>query len=45
MSGTPKTAAVPVESVDDLVAFLRAGEKPPAESNGISYLKNPLDAL
>jgi glutamate--cysteine ligase len=28
MSGTPKTAPVPVESVEDLVAFLRAGEKP-----------------
>jgi len=29
VSGTTKTPAVPVESIDDLVAFLRAGEKPP----------------
>ncbi len=29
MSGTTKTLPLPVESVEDLVAFLRAGEKPP----------------
>ena len=31
MSGTTKVPEVPVESVDDLVAFLRAGEKPPEQ--------------
>jgi len=29
MSGTTKSSPQPVESIDDLVAFLRAGEKPP----------------
>jgi len=29
MSGTTKTPPQPVDSIDDLVAFLRAGEKPP----------------
>jgi len=39
------TLQMPVLILPSIQINMRAGEKPPAESNGISYLKIPLDAL
>lgn len=39
------TLQMPVLILPSVQVNIRAGERPPAESNGISYLKIPLDAL
>ena len=39
------TLQLPVLILPSVQVNIRAGERPPAESNGISYLKIPLDAL
>ncbi|MBL8530432.1 MAG: MBL fold metallo-hydrolase [Hyphomonadaceae bacterium] len=40
-----KTLAMPVLILPSIQVNIRAGELPPAESNGVRYLKLPLDAL
>lgn len=40
-----KTLGMPVLMLPSIQVNIRAGELPPAESNGISYLKIPLNAL
>jgi glyoxylase-like metal-dependent hydrolase (beta-lactamase superfamily II) len=40
-----KTLAMPVLILPSIQVNIRAGELPPAESNGIAYLKIPLNAL
>jgi len=39
------TLALPVLLLPSVQVNMRAGELPPAEANGIRYLKIPLDAL
>jgi hypothetical protein len=40
-----KTLAMPVLILPSVQINIRAGELPPAEDNGVSYLKIPLNAL
>lgn len=44
-SARDATLAVPVLILPSVQINMRAGHKPPAEANGISYLKIPLDTL
>lgn len=39
------TLAMPVLLLPSVQVNMRAGELPPAESNGVHYLKIPIDAL
>ena len=39
------TLPMPVLILPSVQVNIRAGERPPPESNGISYLKIPMDAL
>jgi len=40
-----KTLQMPVLILPSVQVNMRAGELPPAEDNGVRYLKIPLDAL
>jgi hypothetical protein len=44
-SARDKTLQMPVLILPSVQVNMRAGELPPAESNGVRYLKIPVDAL